>query len=156
MTDFGAAFRAGQEAATQAELARKDIDDVFSALNVQVAEITDGKIEIGRKRLERKKSSPAGVLVMSFGPRETYWAIVARNPKATDSNPRQIALWEPGRTGYPCKISWGGIDRTCYDRQSLEDSLSSLLGDAIVGETLRNVSNLPPTQETGESNIPTE
>jgi hypothetical protein len=146
MTDFRAAFQAGQDAAIQAELARKDIDNVFFAINMQLAEITDGKVEICRQEYEKK--DPNFLTMKLFGPKEMYWAIAARNPKAEDNNFRQIALWEQGRAGYPCKISWANIDRTCHDRQSLEECLASLLEDAVAGEKLRGVMMLPPPQGT--------
>jgi hypothetical protein len=151
MTDFRAAFKTGQEAAIQAELARKDIDDVFSEICTQLAEVTEGKVEIRRHEYEKQNNWFKGGAINLFEPREIYWAIAARNPKAGDNKLRQIALWEQGRTGYPCKISWGDIDRTCHDRESLEDCLASLLGDPVVGEKLRGVMMLPPPQETGES-----
>jgi len=150
MTDFRAAFQAGQEAAIQAELARKDIDNVFSEICAQLAEVTDGKVEISRQEYEKKNPNPF-VAAIIFGSKEMYSAIAARNPKAMDNKFRQIALWEQGRSGYPCKISWGGTDHTCHDRQSLEECLASLLGDAVVGEKLRGVMMLPPPQEADES-----
>ena len=148
MTDFRAAFQAGQEAAIQAELARKDIDDVFTEISKQLLEVTGGKVEIFRKEYEKPQDP---FIFKLFGPKEKYWAIAARNPKAEDNKSRQLALWEQGRSGYPCKISWAGIDRTCHDRQALEEGLASLLGDAVVGEKLRGVMTLPPPQEVGEN-----
>lgn len=148
MTDFRAAFKTGQEAAIEAELARKDIDDVFSEICTQLAEVTDGKVEIRRQEFEKQNGWFSGKNI--FEPREKFWTLAARNPKAEDNKFRQLALWEQGRSGYPCKISWGDIDRTCHDRESLEDCLASLLGDPVVGEKLRGVMMLPPPQETGE------
>lgn len=150
MTDFRAAFQAGQEAAIEAELARKEIDNVFSEICNQLAEVTDGKVEICRQEYEKQHPNPFVAATALFAPKEKYWAIAARNPKAEDNKLRQIALWEQGRSGYPCKISWGGMDRACHDRESLEGCLASLLGDAVVGEKLRGVMMLPSRQETGE------
>jgi hypothetical protein len=151
MTDFRAAFRTGQEAAIQAELARKGIDEIFSVICAELAEVTDGKVEILRKEYEKETNWFEKKGALLFAPREKYWAIAARNPRAEDNKLRQVALWEQGRTGYPCKISWGDIDRTCHDRESLEDCLASLLGDPVVGEKLRGVMMLPLPKETGES-----
>lgn len=148
MTDFRAAFQAGQDAAIQADLARKEIDNVFSEICKQLAEVTEGKVEIRREEYLKDRNILDGNF---FAPREKYWAIAARNPKAEDSKLRQIALWEQGRSGYPCKISWGGMDRVCHDRESLEGCLASLLGDAVVGERLRGVIMLPPPQEISEN-----
>lgn len=150
MTDFRAAFQAGQEAAILAELARKEISDVFVEICKQLADVTDGKVEIYRIEYEKQKDP---FIFTLFAPKETFWAIAARNPKAEDSKPRQIALWEQDRSGYPCKITWGSIDHNCHDRESLEDCLVSLLGDAVVGEKLRGVMMLPPPQEAGSNTI---
>lgn len=149
MTDFRVAFQAGQEAARAAELARKEIDDVFKVICEQLADVTEGKIEISRQEYEKTQQSSVFPFSASlFAPKKKYWAISARNPKANNDKLREIALWEQGSSGYPCKISWDGMDRTCHDRESLESCLASLLSDPVVGEKLRGVMMLPPPQET--------
>jgi len=156
MTDFRVAFKAGQDAAIQADLSRKEIDDVFSVVKEQLAEVTDGKVDIRRLQFTKQRYSNRPNV---FAPREKFWAIAVRNPIAEDNESRQIALWEQGRTGYPCKISWGGVDRTCHDRESLEGCLASLLEDAVVAEKLRGVMLLPPPplpqNEPDDSSMPT-
>ena len=152
MTDFRGAFNAGQEAAKKANLSRKEIDDVFLVVKEQLAEVTDGNVEVHRQEYTK------GLDIFSknvFAPREKFWAIVARNPIAEDKEYRQVALWEQGRAGYPCKISWGGVERTCHDREALEECLGSLLEDAVVAEKLRGVMMLPPPpQESDASSMP--
>lgn len=143
MTDFRAAFERGQDAATEAELARREIDAVFKELTTQLAEATNGTVEMYRREYEKSPLIPSYL----FGSAGTYWAIVARNPKAKGKNERQLARWEQGRSGYPCKISWGGVDHTCHDRESLEWGLVSLLEDPVTGKRLSMVSNLPPPGE---------
>jgi hypothetical protein len=141
MTNFRAAFRTGQVAAEKAELARKEITAIFDEINKQLQEPTAGKVEVFRQEYEKQVET--GPYLLSFSPKETYWAIAARNPKAADSKPRPLALWEQARGGYPCKVSWGNVDHICNDRESLEGCLASLLEDALVGETIRGLMSLP-------------
>lgn len=145
MTDFRTAFEAGQDAAIKAELARKEIDSVFAEVQKQLTEITKGKVEIYRQEFEKR---PEGVpfAITFFGPKEKYWAVAARNPMAEDNKSRQLAIWDEGRGGYPCTVSWGGMDRTCHDREALEECLASLLADPVVGDKLRRLILLPPPQ----------
>ena len=145
MTDFRAAFQLGQEAAMNAEMARREIDSVFKEINAQLAEPTEGKIEIYRGEFDKKSSGLFGSLTTSWPiSRETYLAIAARNPKAANRGGVELARWEVERGGYPCEVSWGGVEHTCHDRESLEASLALLLKDAIVGEKLRSLMMLPP------------
>jgi hypothetical protein len=146
MADFRAAFDAGQDAATMAERARNEIDDVFVELSKAVSDATDGKIAIGRRHLT-KAPSDLTQLIAAFGVRERYWAIVAWNPTAKDQEPRQISLWEQDPSGYPCKLQFGRDEYSCHDRESLERCLSLLLQNAVVGEKLRAVMLLPPAEE---------
>lgn len=151
MTDFRAAFEAGQKAAEQADLARKEIWSVFSDVSKQVAEATDGKLEISLQKYEKQRLGQSFFIKPEefFSPPKTFWGIAACNPKATEHKPVRIALWQQEPSGYPCKISWGNIDRLCHDRESLEQCLASLLGDAVVGKELGGLLMLPSREETG-------
>lgn len=148
MTDFRAAFNAGQDAAVRADLARKDIANVFLEVSNQLSEATEGKVKIIRKEFKKDLKWPA---IDIFSSPEKFWAIAAYNPNAEDKNPRQLALWEQDRAGYPCKITWSNIDHSCHDRESLEECIASLLQDPIVGEKLRGVMMLPPPLQTGDA-----
>lgn len=141
MVDYTLAFKKGLDAAEAAERAKKEIDSVFEDLDMQVCRAAEGKISIKRKEFEVKPTAWDWAKTLSdfITPRgkETYWAIVAYNPKITDSQVKELARWKQGRGGYPCKISFGGTDCTCEDKEGLENTLGNLLSDPMVGENLR-------------------
>lgn len=149
MTDFRIAFEMGQKAALEAERARSEIDAVFSEVSRQLAEVTEGKLELAK--LEFVKQDPNPFVIKIFGPQETYWTVSARNPKAEGSSWKELAIWEQARTGYPCKVIWAGDDHTCHDREALEATLSALLSDPVVGEKLHGLVRLPPKSEAKNS-----
>ncbi len=124
MTDFKAAFQDGLKAAQDAELARKEINQVFKDLNKQLSEVSKGKLRIERTRLEEPK---VGFLrwIGPFEPPKMYWAIVVINPKVKDSPPKELAKWSLDRAGYPCKIGWGDREEYCEDKQA---SIKGLVG----------------------------
>ncbi len=139
MIDFRAAFRSGQEAAERAELARKEIDQVFVELNQQLSEPTGGNVVISRHELE-KRDSTFGIQI--FGaPVEKYWVLAAQNPKAK-GNGRQLCNWEQSHGGYPCKISWDDTEHVCNDRESLQEALAFMLSDPTIGEQISRVMQL--------------
>jgi hypothetical protein len=148
MTDFVAAFRSGLDAAQRADLARKEIDAVFAELTEQLQRPADGRVQIVRQEFEKRDADPFGIglpyTLRVLGARApTYWAVAARNPKAADTKPRELALWQQDRAGYPCKLSWGGVERTCNDRESLQEALAALLEDGIIAERINGVMRLP-------------
>ena len=136
MTDFSVAFKKGQEAALAADVSRKEIDTVFNEVRKQLLAATDGSIEIIRQ--ERiKKNDP--YVIKLFSPAEKYWSIDAINPKSDPSEliTKELAMWEQAQSGYPCKISLGGTDSICHDKESLENALNWLLSDVRTAEKLR-------------------
>ncbi len=147
MTDFRAAFKAGLDAAAKAEIARNEIDEVFTELGRQIAEETNGDIDIERREFEERVSNPfVTSLADIFGKTNAFWAVAARNPKAQESKWRQLAKWKQAQTGYPCTVSWAPVERVCHDRASLETALAALLQDPVVAEKLNNLRQLPPPQ----------
>lgn len=140
MEDFKSAFKDGLKAAHDAEMARKEIDEVFNDLNKQLTEASKGKLKIERRQLEERRAIAVRI-ASPLEPPETYWAIVASNPTIKDLPPiipqfKELAKWQAGRAGYPCKISWGAQEEYCEDKQALEKCLANLLRDAIVAERL--------------------
>jgi len=137
MADYIQAFKKGLEAAEPADRARKEIDSVFEDLDRQIRAGTEGRIGIKRQEfIIQRMPFTAQKLEDLITPKETYWAIVAYNPQITSSPVKELSRWRHDRAGYPCKISWGGMEHTCEDKRSLENVLGRLLGDPLVGETL--------------------
>ena len=145
MVDYVDAFRKGLEAAEAADRARKEIDAVFDELNVQIYKGTDGKIRIERKELGVIRQVWESLLTAK--PRETYWAIVAFNPSLEKSPVRELSRWSQARGGYPCNMVWGNKDQSCFDRESLENLLSELLRDPLVGEHLQALMQMKSISE---------
>ena len=148
MTDFRKAFRSGQEAAGKADLARKEISSVFRELNEQLREPTEGRVEIITQEFEEQGDNPFGIAISYlqsawYGRAPGHWAVAARNPQAGDTAPRELTLWQQDRAGYPCKLSWGGVERTCHDRESLQEALAAMLEDAVIAGRINGVMRLP-------------
>lgn len=160
MADYISAFRQGLDAAEAAEIAKLEIDSVFDEIDKQLREASNGKIGIDRKEFYVKEESipPFAAAFIATIPyaltgkkRDTYWAIVAYNPSIPNSPVKELATWSLDRAGYPCKLTFEGINRSCSDRESLENSLAELLRDPNVGEKLSNLIKLElPVQEATE------
>jgi hypothetical protein len=145
MTDFKAAFEDGIKAAQQAEAAKKEIDSVFTELNKQLSEATRGKLLIERRYMP---DEIVGFFIsLAEFRRPTHLAITARNPSIKQSEPKELSKWESGRAGYPCKVSWGGNEAYCENKEGLERVLSDLLRDPVVAGILYSLINL----ETGNT-----
>ena len=148
MTDFLTAFRSGQEAAEKADLAREEIASVFRELNEQLRGPTEGRVEILTREFQGHDDNSFGIGISSrysavVGRAPTHWAVAARNPKAADKALRELASWQQDRAGYPCKLSWGGVERTCHDRVSLHEALAAMLEDGIIAGRITGVMRLP-------------
>ena len=148
MVNFVEAFKSGLNSAGLAEKNKNEVNSVFSDLNQQLKDITDGRIVISRRQfLERGNFSLSIDLVNE----KYYSAIAASNPFVTGSD-KELAKWSQDRNGYPCKIILGSQTMYCRDKQGLENGLEILLRDPVVGETLRKLQNLPlPEQVSTEA-----
>ena len=146
MEDFKSAFMDGLKAARDAEIARKEIGEVFNNLNIQLAEVSKGKIRIERRIFEVERPLVARI-ALSFEPPETYLAIAAVNPTIKDSQPKELAKWQTDIAGYPCQISWGSQVEYCEDKQALERCLANLLRDAVVAERLDALMKIKATEK---------
>lgn len=141
MVDFSEAYKEGLEAAKKAEVAKKEIDEVFADLNRALEKESKGNISIERKRYVKKGTRKATGLEYIMGKmfvetKVPYTAIVASNPRYPGIKPKELAEWSQDRAGYPCKISWGNNDHVCEDQEALENALAELLRDPIVGERM--------------------
>lgn len=147
MVDFSESFSIGISAAERAETNREEISGVFKDLNNQLSRSTNGRIVI--KRVEFYENP--NLLTMDWFKTglKKYWAIAATNPYA-DSKNEELAKWDEDRGGYPCKIRFGEYDLHCEDKEALEERLSALLRDPIVGETLHKLMQLPDKKNEDE------
>ena len=139
------AFKTGLNSALVPENYIIQSNSVFSELNQQLKEVTDGKILISRSKFQER-----GNLSSMFNMENIkyYSAITAENPFVRNSE-KELARWSLDRNGYPCKIVLGSETMYCQDKKGLENGLAMLLRDPIVGETLRGLQNLPLPEQAG-------
>lgn len=156
MTNFIDAFKDGLNAAEVADLARRDIDDVFSNLDKQIRKGSNGKLSIEKSEYEVPSISWTKIFPIPPKPKETYWAIVAKNPTIEQSYETELARWQMDRRGYPCKLIWTQQEQVCEDRTALENCLAELLRDPIIGERLYALMNLKPQEDGAETPEPEE
>ncbi len=152
MVDFKRAFEEGLRAAADADRAREEIDSVFTHLNEQLNEISDGKIRIERRQFEKPKyPSPYADLESKKLEKRKHQAIAAINPMIPDEAVKELAEWSIDKRGYPCKIIWDDKEQFCEDKEALEHVLSELLRDPIVGGKFHMLMNLSPEIEETEA-----
>lgn len=137
MANFIESFNRGIEAAVNAELNFSEIDQVFSELNRQLTNATDGKVSITRRQGGGKIAALVGLVTKIGNP--TFEAPIGLF--VTSSNPEtpavEIAEWNTDRTGYPCSIQLGANKFICDDKEALEQALSRVLADPEVGKVMR-------------------
>jgi len=134
----------GIHAAERAEGNRQEISDIFNELNSQLKKETSGKIEI--RITERSEPlNPFKLALLKERPM-LYRTIEARNPQVTLSE-KELAKWNQDSYGYPCKIQFGDQEIYCEDKAGLEEGLSTMLSDPIIGEILYKLMSLPPQEE---------
>lgn len=150
MVNFVEAYKNGLNSAELAKKRKIEINSVFDDLNRQLNEATNGKISISRiNSSEVKKTNH--IRLGSLPEIILYSAIAAENPVVKNSA-RELARWYQDRAGYPCKITLDSKTMYCEDKKGLENALAQLLSDPVVGETLRNLQNLPlPEQVSTEA-----
>lgn len=147
MADFISAFERGIKAAEAAEIARREIDEVFLELNKQMLSRTGGKISIGRRdSLLSNVMSAFNAIKSRTDVPSVPQNIDAWNPGVTSAT-STLASWVQDRAGYPCTITWGKEDHTCLDRAGLESALESLLSDPVIGAKLRALMRLDVDKE---------
>ena len=145
MVNFVEAYKSGLNSAELAEKNRNEINSVFSDLNQQLNNVTDGKILISRMQFQEKGTISS---ILNMENIKYYSAIAAANPFVRNSE-KELARWSQDRNGYPCKIILGSETMFCRDKKGLENGRAELLRDPIVGETLRGLQNLPLPEQAG-------
>jgi len=150
MTDFKAALKEGFAAAERAKRAHTEIDDVLRKLREDVFAASNGNLLIAVTEFNEPILPTSLEAAMGIGPalwgkrrHRSYQALAATNPK-TKSSAKELAKWNKGRDGYPCKVSWTE-ERQCEDRKALEKCLADLLTDSVVGDILRSL--MPSSEE---------
>lgn len=134
MVDFIEAFKQGQIVAERVKNNHQEIDFVFERLNEQLAQATEGKIQLSIEEIEDFSQQPYVV-----DDSEPVWPI---DYLAICAEHKELAEWEKGIEGYPCKITIGNKQHYCEDRTELENALALMLQDPIIAQTLADVMRL--------------
>lgn len=148
MANFKDSFGIGLKAAGDVEARLAEIDSVFSELNIQLSDASDGKIQIFRET-RTEGIDLFNLAILGKGPqspRQKITYLVATNPLATGKNKADIGTWEINKHGYPCQIKFGNDTFFCEDKGALEQTFSMLLTDPDVGRALQRLLNLPNSQ----------
>jgi len=131
MADFKTALTKGLSAALEVERRRDEVTQIFTELDKQVYEVTNGKVTIAiaphgldirlAAAIQNKISPKFGIIASS-----------------TNDNTRKRTLsnWEQANEGYPCTLTIGKNIFSCEDKYSLENCLTELLQDSEVGEKI--------------------
>jgi len=149
MVDYEKDLNLGFEAADKADRNKAEVNDAISTLRTQVLKATQGKVEISLSRV-----GPPVRLDVSryFLPEpETYLVVGAVNPLVKKCKVEQLARWAQDRTGYPCKLTWGGNEFSALDRKALEDVFACLLRDPLVAEQIRRLMKMEPSTPVGDA-----
>lgn len=146
MTDFANAFKRGQQAAADAQRARESIQGVIDAVAQQILEATDGKILIALHEhtiYKAAKSILEAISIQAALNRESekIMYVSAKNQRVQASNFVRLAKWSQAEEGFPCKLTFGKTDLTCYDVTSLESAFAELLANPMIGDALGKLLN---------------
>ncbi|MBA6091046.1 hypothetical protein H4C81_19470 [Pseudomonas monteilii] len=146
MVNFIESLKKGIDAAQKAEENREEINSVFRALNEQLHEAFEGKVEISTFT----KSSPFSALMALSGDVKAapLTFLGAINPLAEHKAPKELARWKMDPNGYPCQIITSEFEFYCENKQGLENGLQELLSSPIVGEHIYKLIKLPAKPET--------
>jgi hypothetical protein len=146
--NFKDSFEKGLTAAAEAQVLIGEIDSVFSELDRQVIEASEGKVSIFRQETyEPIESSITGIgaalasAATGLMNRKRVVGIFAKNPNVK-SSAVELGTVQVHKRGYPCEIRFGSERIVCEDKKSLEKALNYLLSDVDVGKSLAKLVNL--------------
>ncbi|WP_233808631.1 hypothetical protein [Paraburkholderia sp. HP33-1] len=162
MTDFRQAFIQGQEAVDRAKIARKEILQTFARLFKDIADVTNGAIEMKFQTFPKGGAYGSAFLALTLAtsklirdaepiPSEEW--IIARNTNGTDAKRVKLARWTQSDSGYPCNIRYSEVDDNIHNLASLETALANFLANAWVGEQIQRLS-APNSQGDTEPSEP--
>jgi len=129
----------GIKAADLAEKSRKEIESVITDLNRQLHDGTDGVLEIVIDEYEKPKANPFEIEI--WKPKETYYALTAKNKKFKTCKTKKLAIWETAWAGYPCTMTYSSKTIRCEDKESLEIALAEMLQDSMIAERISYIIN---------------
>jgi hypothetical protein len=142
MVDFIEAFKQGQTVAERVKNNNQEIDSVFKRLNAEITKASENKVQLSIEHI------PYSAWVINENGdtecEEEHDAICASNLGFL--NIQELAEWEKGKEGYPCKITIGNKQHYCEDKTELEETVALMLQDPIVAGILADVMRLSEKQ----------
>lgn len=146
--NFEESFRRGFVAAETARVAKAEIEAVFTDLNQQLYQASNGAAWIDIRKKEEMKR-PRGVMETALasigqGQYVNYKAIVVAHRSQSGFPPIEVARWRDSQEGYPCWISTEDNENYCTDKESLIESLTELCATAKVGEAVLSAMKYTP------------
>lgn len=138
MSDFKSSLMAGVAAAEKAISAQNEIFSLISDVDAQLKEIYEGKVRFGLGDFYKENKAINPVQALSLGlarlTEERYPGLAIWNSDNSDGV--KIADWSMAETGYPCKISYDGVNVYCRNKDELVKGLVDLLKDVRTGKAI--------------------
>ena len=136
MVDFKKSLAIGLQAAQDAEIRRKEIQQVIAELDKQIFEATNKMLRISVGNWD-----PSGLnnLIKIIDPGKFHPTMSIIATTTNGKGKEALAKWEQSKDGYPCQISIGSDVFSCEDKAGLENCLGLLLKDPTVGEKLHKL-----------------
>jgi hypothetical protein len=140
MSDFDSAIRAGIESAKSADIASREIGEIFSVLDKDVKNATAGKVgahlEVNlftNTLAALAKSQPAGNQIFTL-------SLISTSDKSKNS---QVATISKTSNGYPVQVVYGNTSVLAKDAVGLKSAISNIFMAPETGRALLSLSSLP-------------
>ncbi|MFE8100861.1 hypothetical protein RBA71_05105 [Brenneria goodwinii] len=134
MFQFKELIKTGMASAREVELNHKSIDEVFSALNDELKEETQGLITIERftnkSNVFLDMAKTYSMISKGVDPRvsiEKSTDIGTLNIALSEDTNTPVARWEQHPDGYPFTIEFLGERTDCWDQEALVNTLGKMV-----------------------------
>ncbi|UAY97546.1 hypothetical protein [Dickeya dadantii] len=164
MFQFKELIKAGKDSASLVEQNRASVNDVFSALNADLATETQGKVSIVRfifrlNGITRELVDLAKLYKRSFEPAISIEQSLQKGTldiKVKD-NHEPVARWEQHPDGYPYTIDFLDERTDCWDQESLATTLGKIVSSGQFWLKVKELERKAQTAtEDQNNNIPDE
>lgn len=152
------AISLGLKKATDSEIARQEVDNVFEVINSELRSFPDGAIYLKRAQITLASSKLINAIAAAtFGMPAIANASISPAPSSVREKfmpERQLELclaakgqelrstvadWEQSADGYPCTLKFEGSSISCFSSVELESAIKELLSSVTLGEALKSL-----------------
>ncbi|POF43401.1 hypothetical protein B0D71_00880 [Pseudomonas laurylsulfativorans] len=110
---------------------------IFSELNAELSDYTDGKLKITRTMsLNSKVAAISAMGLESPASENTKSDIISLSSKTENKIYAEVARWRQHVSGFPCMLSFEGREYICENIEDLKAALGELLSSVIFGKAL--------------------